>query len=826
MGAGIYCNKGEVNIYGSVIRNNQASGSTSAQGTFYHLYCDLNLHNSTVDNNSARNNIFYMSYSNVVITNSIISNNNVATYVDGLGLESVIEVRYGESTLVLREVSFTNNTIPSDAHDIFISPNTITSTIVNTDTISKVSGGTHKTCSDNPCVAPYTGACSAVDASNSKLGVTCALASDYVPSQNTCGTCSLATRESSDTCKIYVTDVAGASKSSCYMDIDGMIFCMGNNEYGQLGNGVTSNTDTLLPTAVTMPAGLTAKQISMSDTQFMDNACAVMSDDNIYCWGANTHGELGDGTSGNTAHKNVPTAATMPNGLKAKTINTEGFDHTCAIMSDDNIYCWGEGNYGQLGHGTNADKNIPTAVTMPTVNSNPLTAKQVVTQYRLTCGIMSDDNIYCMGRNYDGQLGIGSTDTQLTKLLPTMVTMPTVNGNPLTAKQIALYTYGGCGILSDDKVYCWGPNYYGQLGIGSTDTSIKQYVPGIVTMPAGLLAKQVATAQSAVCAIMSDDNIYCWGRGLGGGADHDVPTAITMPSGLKAKYIDAGVMYFCAIMDDDSLYCFGENDNGQLGIDSTVDQSTFQKVQITAKTWIADTWTSSIWTAGTWNSDLGSAYAYGDETAATGGTSEERSVASSCDGVPANKIFDRTWVPDTWTSRQWTAGTWTDRTWTSEWGSVVAQNIGVGVKQKTCSVDANSGNFDGTAGDCGGTITDSIANTHFSSERVYSFVEPIGCSGTCGSIQRTSTCDATLVNNEEISLTTYDMAKLNKLSNPDVDLSSLTVSSISGEADIFKSALAKAGTAAGDCDFAGQFIKTATEVYVCKSATEWVKVSN
>ncbi|MAD23021.1 MAG: hypothetical protein CMO44_02470, partial [Verrucomicrobiales bacterium] len=120
----------------------------------------------------------------------------------------------------------------------------------------------------------------------------------------------------------------------------------------------------------------------------------------------------------------------------------------------------------------------------------------------------------------------------------------------------------------------------------------------------------------------------------------------------------------CAIMDNDSLYCFGENENGQLGIDSTVDQSTLQAVHITAKTW------TSEWTAGT------SSYTYGPETADSGGTSQERTEGmNDCAGVPASRTFDRTWSALTWTQRDWNAGSWS-----SAWNGALGSSYAYGPK--------------------------------------------------------------------------------------------------------------------------------------------------
>ena len=152
--------------------------------------------------------------------------------------------------------------------------------------------------------------------------------------------------------------LSAGHRHTCAIASDNKAYCWGQNTYGQLGNGTTSNSST--PVAVSASgvlAGKTIKQISSSGY----HSCAIASDDKVYCWGFNNRGQLGDGT---TTNSNVPVAVNTSGALAGKTISqlsANGY-HTCVIDSDGKAYCWGLGLSGQLGQGTATDSSVPVAV--------------------------------------------------------------------------------------------------------------------------------------------------------------------------------------------------------------------------------------------------------------------------------------------------------------------------------------------------------------------------------------------------------------------------------------------------------------------------------
>jgi alpha-tubulin suppressor-like RCC1 family protein len=156
-----------------------------------------------------------------------------------------------------------------------------------------------------------------------------------------------------------VKSVTAGMYNTCGIASDDKAYCWGNNDYGQIGDGTTSGRST--PTAVAqgaMPSGYTVKSISISSSY---HACSIASDNKAYCWGRNNYGVIGDST---TTSRYTPTAVAqgaMPSGATFKLVNA-GLYNTCSIASDDKAYCWGYNSYGQIGDGTTSQRNQPALV--------------------------------------------------------------------------------------------------------------------------------------------------------------------------------------------------------------------------------------------------------------------------------------------------------------------------------------------------------------------------------------------------------------------------------------------------------------------------------
>ncbi|PRY67846.1 alpha-tubulin suppressor-like RCC1 family protein [Glaciihabitans tibetensis] len=198
-----------------------------------------------------------------------------------------------------------------------------------------------------------------------------------------------------------ITDIAVGSIHSCAVATNGTGYCWGYNEYGQLGNGTTTNSST--PVAVTGLAGTTITDIAAGNS----SACALTSDGIVSCWGYNLVGQLGDGTTGYPTAP-VTTPVTVA-GLTAKSVTgiTVGGDSACALISDGTAYCWGNNNYGQVGDGK--IQHVRTAV--PVIGLADVVGTTITTvttgQYH-SCAVTSDGIAYCWGFNGRGEVGNGT----------------------------------------------------------------------------------------------------------------------------------------------------------------------------------------------------------------------------------------------------------------------------------------------------------------------------------------------------------------------------------------------------------------------------------
>jgi alpha-tubulin suppressor-like RCC1 family protein len=359
------------------------------------------------------------------------------------------------------------------------------------------------------------------------------------------------------------TITAGGYHTCAILD-DGSVRCWGYNAYGQLGDGTTTNRNT--PTALSSwPSGRTAVAITADGG---GHTCAILDDGSVRCWGWNDYGQLGDGT---TTSRNTPTAlSSWPSGRTAVAITAGGY-HTCAILDDGSVRCWGSNSDGQLGDGTTTSRNTPTAL-----SSWPSgrTAVAITAGGYHTCAILDDGSVRCWGYNSDGQLGDGTTTSRNT---PTAIMWWNPSGRTVVA--ITAGDYHTCAIFDDGPVRCWGWNDYGQLGDGTTTS--RNTPTALSSWPSGRTAVAITAGSYHTCAILDDGSVRCWGSNsdgqLGDGTttDRNTPTTLSgWPSGRTAVAISAGYYHTCAILDDGSVRCWGYNSDGQLGDGTTTSRNT------------------------------------------------------------------------------------------------------------------------------------------------------------------------------------------------------------------------------------------------------------
>jgi alpha-tubulin suppressor-like RCC1 family protein len=296
-----------------------------------------------------------------------------------------------------------------------------------------------------------------------------------------------------------------------------------------------------------------------------NHGCALGSDDSAYCWGYGVYGQLGNGAYDDT---NVPVRVVLGPATGFSAI-AAGRLTSCALQKGTpTAYCWGQGSSGQLGNDSSDDTNVPVAV------SGGRSFTGIDVGQDSACAVAVDDSAYCWGWGDSGQLGNGRSGRNVddSSTVPVLV---------LGSYRFVEVSVGGqfaCGVTSvsgDDTGpgVCWGKNDQGQLGNGSTDDSSN--IPVIVddTAPGVLTLRSIAAGSRHACAISVDDSAYCWGDGSngqlgngssGGGYRQTRPTRVLIPGDAPVRDISAGSESSCAITDD-TTYCWGWQAYGQLG---------------------------------------------------------------------------------------------------------------------------------------------------------------------------------------------------------------------------------------------------------------------
>jgi alpha-tubulin suppressor-like RCC1 family protein len=319
---------------------------------------------------------------------------------------------------------------------------------------------------------------------------------------------------------------------TCAFLSDRAVRCWGENDSGQLGIG-TSNSG---PTTIPKSTGV-ANAVSIVAGGF--HTCALLDDKTVSCWGGNGNGQLGIGLS-----TNLPTPT--PVGLSAVKGIALGDQHTCAWFLDGTMKCWGDNFSGQLGDATNIDSNVPTSVALSGV-------EQVAAGGEHTCALVTGGTVKCWGRNSRGQLG-DNTDTD--RNVPTAVV-----GLPTRVAEIAAGRYHTCAITADNQVLCWG------FGI-ATGSTVDRLTPAYASISA---AAHIAAGAEHTCALMTTGGVGCWGSGfwgqLGDGTFADHLDAVFIESGFSQ--IAAGGYSTCGIKTDGTLKCWGQNTFGELGDGTT-----------------------------------------------------------------------------------------------------------------------------------------------------------------------------------------------------------------------------------------------------------------
>ena len=350
------------------------------------------------------------------------------------------------------------------------------------------------------------------------------------------------------------TTIAAGTYNACAILENQSMVCWGDNEYGQLGDGTT--TGSAVPIYVNVAANETPVEVTVGQV----TACALMESGNIYCWGSGYYGKMGDGEPWIDDYVNTEMRQVLlPEGQGGQTVSISG-GHICTILDNGDVYCWGRGNQGQLGYGGTSNLNIPTKVNLPGQRS----AIAISTGTFMTCAITTDGMGYCWGENDEGQLGNGTTNSRRTT--PAEVLFPP----GYTPVSISAGDDFACALMDNRKVMCWGENNDGRLGQGPLATD-DETTPVWVSMDNSETAHFLDIGTKSACMILDSGETKCWGtneEGQIGQGDTDVdyysaPTEVNGSYDFVALSINSDTI--CAITSNAEGYCWGDNEAGQTG---------------------------------------------------------------------------------------------------------------------------------------------------------------------------------------------------------------------------------------------------------------------
>ncbi len=371
-----------------------------------------------------------------------------------------------------------------------------------------------------------------------------------------------------------ITQISAGNAHGCAVMSDGSAFCWGADGSGQLGNGAAGNSQ--IPTRVLGVGGTgflqNITQISVGNA----HSCAVASDGNALCWGADGSGRLGNG--GGSVNSQTPASVLGAGGvgfLQNVTQISTGSAHSCAVGGDGNAFCWGSDGDGQLGTGgVSANSQAPAQVPTPGQSATHVLFAQVSTGGLHSCGVTAEGAVFCWGAAGGGRLGSGAAAGGPT---PTQVLGVGGTGFLRNVAHVSAGKAHTCAVTNNGRVLCWGSDQFGQLGNGGASASSSTPVQVAGVGGAGFLqnAIQISAGDSHNCAVTSAGSAFCWGLGSGGalgngaGVDSQAPAQVLGVGGAgflqNVTQVSAGIAHGCAITSAGSAFCWGSNLSGEGG---------------------------------------------------------------------------------------------------------------------------------------------------------------------------------------------------------------------------------------------------------------------
>jgi len=325
---------------------------------------------------------------------------------------------------------------------------------------------------------------------------------------------------------LKVTQISAGKEHTCAITTSGGAKCWGYNGFGQLGDN--SFTSRLTPANV---SELSSGVASISAGYF--HTCAVMTSGGAKCWGDNSSGQIGDGS---TTRRRVPSDVS---GLSSVSKISAGHGYTCAVTNEGAAKCWGSAPWGST--------HLPANISGLSEN-----VSSIHTGYHHACVVTETGGARCWGGNNEGQLGRGTTSTFSNNPIGD------VTGLTSGVVSISLGEYHTCAVTKIGAAKCWGRNSEGQLG---DNTRTNRLVPSdVLGLSSGVVS--VSAAKSYACAVTASGGVTCWGASSGGLGDGTGSGSLkpidTIGLSAGVSSVSAGEVHACAMMDSGGVKCWGE----------------------------------------------------------------------------------------------------------------------------------------------------------------------------------------------------------------------------------------------------------------------------
>ena len=391
--------------------------------------------------------------------------------------------------------------------------------------------------------------------------------------------------------------VSAGNDNTLAIDINENLWAWGKNQYGQLGDGTA--TDRLSPVQITASNGSVTKfqsisvgdyysiaidinnnayytglpfiannkiksNFSISKLELCNNRIYALSEENnLWAWGENYQGQLGDGMS-ITGYTPVQIMLSNKSITKFQNISAKAYDYSIAIDINRNLWAWGNNNHGKLGDGTTTTRTTPVQITAS--NGSVTKFQNISSNFDHSIAIDIEGNLWGWGYNVYGQLGDGTTTD---KTAPVQITAS--NGSVTKFQSVSVGSYHSLAIDINGNLWAWGSNSYGALGDG---TGVMQTSPVQITASNGSVTKfqSVSVGNFYSLAIDIEGNLWAWGNnesgqlGNGTSINSSRPVQIIASNGTVTKFkgISAGSAHSLAMDINGNLWAWGSNSYAQI----------------------------------------------------------------------------------------------------------------------------------------------------------------------------------------------------------------------------------------------------------------------